>query len=148
MTNTPGKSADILIIDDCKSDTMLMEEAIKSTSVASSVHVVHDAPSAIKFLNKKEAYADAPRPDLILLDIQMPDFDGHEFLRVVKTDPLFLSIPIIILTTSTEPEDIAECYRLHANCFIQKPVNFIKFKKVVSVITDFWFGIATLPPKH
>ncbi len=147
MTDTPQpKSANILIVDDSKSDTMLVEEAIKDTAIANSVHVVHDAAEALNFLNKKKPYKDAPRPDLILLDLKMPNFNGHEFLRVVKADPLFLQIPVIVLTTSDAPEDIAESYRLHANCLIKKPVNFMKFKKVINVINDFWIGIATLPP--
>jgi len=147
MADTPSKSAHILIIDDNESDTMLMEEAIKSTAIANSVHIVHDASSAINFLNQKTPYTDAPRPDLILLDLQMPNFDGHEFLRVAKSDPQLLQIPIIVLTTSDDPKDISESYLLHANCCIQKPVNFMKFKKVISIINDFWLGIAVLPPK-
>lgn len=144
MIDTTSK-ADILIVDDSKSDTLLMKEAIESTSIANSVHIVNDAGDAINFLNNKPPYENAPRPSLILLDLQMPEFSGHEFLRVVKTDPQFLQIPVIVLTTSDDPKDIDESYRLHANCLIQKPANFIKFKKVISVINEFWLGIAVLP---
>lgn len=144
ITRTP---ADILIIDDSESDTMLMEEAIKETMLNNNIFIVHEAADGIKFLNKKDQFADAPRPDLILLDLKMPDFDGHEFLRVVKKDPRFEFIPTIVLTTSSDPHDIAESYRLLANCFIVKPVDFKKFKQVIGVINDFWLGIARLPPK-
>ncbi len=148
MYNLKTQPADILIIDDSKSDTLLMEEAIKQTMLANNIYIVHEAGEGIKFLNKKDQYADMPRPDLILLDLKMPDFDGIEFLRVVKKDPRFEFIPIIVLTTSSDRSDIAQSYRNLANCFIVKPVNFVKFKQVISVINDFWLGIARLPPKN
>ncbi len=148
MTDTPRKPADILIIDDSESDTTLMAEAINDATISNSVHVLHDASSAIDFLNNKDTYKDAPRPDLIFLDLKMPEFDGLEFLRVVKADPKLLQIPIIVLTASDTSEDVSESYLQHANCFIKKPANFMKFKKTVNVISDFWLGIATLPPKN
>ena len=141
------KQADILIIDDSESDTMLMEEAIKDTSLSNSVHIVHAAEDGIKFINKKDQYENAPTPDLILLDLNMPGFNGFEFLTIVKEDPQLCAIPVIILSTSTDPKDISESYRLHANCFISKPVDFTRFKQIVNVINDFWLGIAALPPK-
>lgn len=148
MTEFPNKTAaDILIIDDSESDTMLMEEAVKSTSIASDIHIVHSAEAALNFLNKKDEFKDAPRPDLILLDLKMPGFDGHEFLTVVKQDPKFAPIPVVVLTTSNDKKDIEESYRLMANCYIVKPVNFQTFKKTISVISDYWLGIAKLPPK-
>ncbi len=147
MSNFSKTPADILIIDDSESDTLLMEEAIKDTMVNNNIYIVHEASEAIKFLNKKEKYKDAPRPDLILLDLKMPDFDGHELLRIIKKDPRFEFIPVIVLTTSSDPHDIAQSYKLLANCFIIKPVDFKKFKQIISVINDFWLGIARLPPK-
>lgn len=142
-----GNAPDILIIDDSPSDTLLMEEAIQDTIIANSIYIVHEAADAIKFLNKKEPYEDSPRPDLILLDLKMPEFDGHEFLRVVKKDPRFAHIPIVVLTTSNDKKDIEESYRLQANCYIVKPVNFMTFKKTINVINEFWLGVARLPPK-
>ena len=140
-------NADILIIDDNESDTLLMQEAIKDAEFTSDINIIHEAKDALDYLNKKGEYKNATRPDLILLDLKMPDFDGHEFLKVVKQDPKLARIPIIILTTSADPKDVELSYELQANCFILKPVNFMKFKKVVSVIKSFWLGIATLPPK-
>jgi len=147
MSHYNRHSADILIIDDSESDTLLMREAIKETMLNNNIFIVHEAADAIKFLNKKDQFAGAPRPDLILLDLKMPDFDGHELLRVVKKDPRFEFIPVIVLTTSSDPHDIAESYKLLANCYIIKPVDFKKFKQIISVINDFWLGIARLPPK-
>ncbi|MGH1399328.1 MAG: response regulator [Alphaproteobacteria bacterium] len=144
---TNNKPADILIIDDNESDAMLMEEAVKDTVMANSIKIVHSAAEGIKYLNQAEEYENAPRPDLILLDLKMPEMDGHDFLKIIKNDPRFLHIPIIVLTTSSDNNDIAESYRLHANCYIVKPVNFTKFKAMVAVINEFWLGIAHLPPK-
>ena len=136
----------ILIIDDSESDTMLMEEAIKDTSVPTNIHIVNDAQEALKFLNKEAQYKSAPRPNLIILDLKMPKMDGHDFLKKVKTNENLKGIPIIVLSTSSDPVDIKKCYDLHANCYIEKPVNFLRFKKVISVINDFWLGISHLPP--
>ncbi len=137
----------ILIIDDSESDTILMEEAIKDTSIANNIFIVNDANDALKFLRGEAQYKSSPRPNLIILDLKMPDMDGHEFLSHVKTDDQLKSIPVIVLSTSSDPVDIRKCYELHANCYIEKPVNFMRFKKVISVINDFWLGIAHLPPE-
>lgn len=137
----------ILIIDDSESDTMLMEEAIKDTSIANNIYIVNDAHEALKFLKKEAQYASFPRPNLIILDLKMPDMDGHEFLKLVKNNEDFNDIPVIVLSTSSDPVDIKKCYKLHANCYIEKPVNFMRFRKVISVINDFWLGIAHLPPE-
>ena len=137
----------ILIIDDSESDTMLMEEAIKDTSIANNVYIVNDAHDALSFLNQEGQYQSSPRPNLMILDLKMPDMDGHEFLERVKTDDEFNDIPIIVLSTSSDPVDIKKCYKLHANCYIEKPVNFLRFRKVISVINDFWLGITHLPPE-
>jgi len=147
MSDTKTKTPDILIIDDNESDAKLMEEAIKDTIMTNSTHVLNEASDALNFLNKKDMYKNAPTPDLILVDLKMPNFDGHDFLRIVKEDPQFKHIPVVILSASNDPEDIKESYRLHANCYIIKPQNFMRFKKVISIINEFWLGIATLPPK-
>ena len=139
---------DIMIIEDNESDAMLMREAIKDTLMSNSVYILPEATEAIKFLNKEGDYADKPRPDLILMDLKMPNFDGHEFLQIIKKDPRFSSIPVIVLTASDSNDDVTKSYKLMANCYIVKPVNFVKFKRVVSVINDFWLGVAKLPPKE
>lgn len=137
----------ILIIDDSESDTMLMEEAIKDTAIANSVHIINDSQDALKFIQRQGPYVNAPQPNLILLDLKMPQLDGHEFLEIVKGDKTLNHIPIIVLSTSTDPVDIRKCYELNANCYIEKPVNFMRFKKVIGVINDFWLGITHLPPE-
>ena len=137
--------AHILIIDDNESDALLMQEAIKDASSEVQTSTVHSATEALDLLNKKNEHADAITPNLIFLDLRMPGMDGHEFLRVVKTDPAFSHIPIIVFTASKKPEDVTESYKLYANCCITKPENFIMFKKVVNVINDYWLGIAALP---
>jgi chemotaxis family two-component system response regulator Rcp1 len=144
MTDT---KSNILIIDDSETDSLLMEEAIKSTMMEANTFIVNSAAEAFKFLNQKDERKDAPRPDLILLDLKLPDYDGHDFLTVIKKDPRLLTIPVVVLTTSTRDADITKSYQLHANCYVVKPVNFMKFKKVISVINDFWLGIAKLPPR-
>lgn len=147
MPDSTFPPADILIIDDSESDTMLMEEAIKETMVTNKITIMHESREALKLLKKEAPYEDASRPDLIILDLKMPEFDGHDFLKVVKHDPELNFIPIIVLSTSSDPHDLAKSYRLMANCYIVKPVNFMKFKQVITVINDFWLGIARLPPK-
>ncbi|MFP4314370.1 MAG: response regulator [Alphaproteobacteria bacterium] len=140
--------ADILIIEDNESDSTLIQEAIKETVMASSVFAVKQAEDAMKFLQQKGPYKGKSRPDLIIMDLKMPNVDGHEFLKTIKSDKDFGLIPVIILTGSDSDDDITRSYKLHANCYIVKPVNFIKFKRVVSVINDFWLGVAKLPPKQ
>ena len=137
--------AHILIIDDNESDALLMEEAVKGASSDVQTSAVHSATEALDFLNKKGAHINATTPSLIFLDLRMPEMDGHEFLRVVKADPAFSHIPVIVFTASKKREDVTESYKLHANCCIVKPENFMMFKKVVAVINDYWLGIAALP---
>lgn len=139
---------DILIIEDNQSDAILMQEAIKETMMENNVTIMNEATEAIKYLNQKDEYANAPRPDLILMDLKMPSFNGFEFLQIIKKDPRFSAIPVIVLTGSDDETDITQAYKLMANCFVVKPVNFVKYKRVVSVINDFWLGIAKLPPKE
>ena len=138
---------DILIIEDNENEAMLIREAIKDTLIQNNAHVVHDASEAIKILNREDEYLTIPRPDLIFMDLRMPSFNGFEFLQIVKNDPALASIPVIVMTGSDEESDIAQAYKLMANCYIVKPTNFTKYKKVVSATSDFWIGIAKLPMK-
>lgn len=141
------QKADILIIEDSETDSVLMQEAIKDTIMANSVTAVSHVDEALGFLNHKPPFENAPRPDLIIMDLKMPHLDGHDLLLMIKRDMRFKHIPVIVLTSSDKDNDITESYKLQANCYIVKPDNFIKFKRIVSVINDFWLGIAKLPPK-
>lgn len=138
-------SANILIIDDSETDATIMAEALSSTIMGNSVTTVDNAAAAIALLNQKGKFENTPQPDLIILDLNMPDFDGLEFLRVVKTDPRFSFIPIIIVSGEEKKEDILESYKLGANCFIPKPGDAKKFQQIIAIINEFWLGIARLP---
>lgn len=138
-------TSNILIIDDNETDSMIMQEALKSVVMDNDVDVLNNATDAIDLLNNKGSFENKAKPDLIILDLNMPDLNGLEFLQVVKKDPRFIHIPIIILSGSEDKNDIYESYKLGANCFIQKPTDVPKFKQVVAVINEFWLGIANLP---
>lgn len=139
------KIHNILLVEDNKEDSILMMEALKDSFKQIKIEHVTNGAEALSYLRQEEAYKDAPRPDLIFLDIKMPWCNGHDLLKQVKTDPHLSRIPIVVLTTSASPDDVNGAYREGANCYIQKPVSFEKFKQVVSVIHDFWFGIVKLP---
>jgi CheY-like chemotaxis protein len=110
------------------------------------VHVVGDGVEALAFLTRESNFSDAPHPDLIFLDLNLPRMDGHEFLSKIKDDPDFRRIPVVILTVSKSEEDVFKTYDRHANCYITKPVNMDQFEKVVKSVKDFWFTIVKLPP--
>jgi len=135
----------ILMAEDNPDDADLTREALKDAKVANDLYVVRDGVEAMAFLRKEGKYAAAPRPDIILLDLNMPRKDGREVLADVKADPILRRIPVVILTTSEAEEDIIRAYDLHVNCYITKPVDFIQFMKVVKTIEDFWFTIVRLP---
>lgn len=143
----PLKPIDILLVDDSPSDVFLTEEAFAETQFASRLHVVGDGEKAIAFLRHQEPYASAPRPQLILLDLNMPRKDGREVLAEIKADESLRLIPVVILTTSQAEQDVLQCYRLHANCFVVKPIGVDAFIEAARVIEQFWFGIVTLPPR-
>lgn len=140
-------TADILIIEDDATDSLVLKEAMRDTAIAANITVVNHVDEALKFLNNKAPFGKAPRPDLILMDLKMPNLNGHDLLLMIKRDMRLKHIPVIVLTSSKKENDITESYKLQANCYIVKPTDFIKFKRVVSVINDFWLGIAKLPPK-
>ncbi len=141
-------SVDILIVEDNESDMLLMKEAIKGTAMQNSLFTVSSADEALAFLNKEGDFKECPRPDLIFMDLNMPGISGLDLLKTLKQDSIFQHIPVIILTTSSNENDISKCYRALANCYVVKPINFDRFKKTISVISDFWLGIAKLPPKN
>ena len=146
-SETSIKPIEILIIEDNPGDVDLAREALENSKVHNVLHVVGDGEAAMAFLRCEAKYADAPRPDLILLDLNLPKKNGHEVLAEVKSDENLKSIPVVILTTSKEEEDILKSYNLHANCYITKPIDLNQFNKVVHTIEEFWFTIVKLPRK-
>lgn len=138
---------DVLLVEDDPGDVELTKEGLQDAKVLVNLHVVDDGEKAIKFLRREPPYSDAVRPDLILLDLNMPRKNGQETLKEIKADATLRSIPVIILTTSEAEIDIVRCYDLGANCYISKPIGFEAFTKVVSMIEEFWFTIVKMPPK-
>ena len=146
--NNPSnaKDVEILLVEDNPGDVRLTREALKDWKMRNTLHVVEDGEEALSFLYKKGKYTNAPQPDLILLDLNLPKKDGEEVLFEIKENPGLKRIPVVILTTSKAEEDILKTYDLHANCYITKPVDFDQFISVVQKIEDFWFAIVRLPP--
>ncbi len=140
-----GRPIDILLVEDNPGDVRLTQEALKEAKVRNDLHVVSDGVEAIAFLRKEGVYKDVPRPDMILLDLNMPKKNGHEVLTEIKADDNLKRIPVVMLTVSKADEDIIKSYNLHANCFITKPVDLDQFLKVVKSIEDFWLTIVKLP---
>jgi two-component system response regulator len=138
---------EILMVEDSPSDVFLSKEAIKEAKLLNNLHVVQDGVEAMEFLRKEGKFGEAPEPDLILLDLNLPRKDGREVLADIKADGRLRHIPVVVLTSSKADEDILRAYDLHANCYITKPVDFSRFKEVVRAIESFWLTIVTLP-KH
>jgi len=143
---TPGQAIEILLVEDNPGDVELTMEALNGAKVRNRLHVVTDGVEAMAFLRREGKYADAPTPDLILLDLNLPRKDGREVLAEVKADPLLGRIPVVVLTTSEAERDILESYELRANCFITKPVDLHQFIEVVQSIQGFWLTVVKLPP--
>jgi CheY-like chemotaxis protein len=139
------KPVHILLVDDDPTDLMIMREAFQNTLVEAVLHTAKNGEDAMKFLRHAGDCAHAPRPDLIILDLNMPRKNGHEVLFEIKHDPVLLRIPVIILTTSQAEEDVSKAYAAHANCYIRKPVDFEEFENVMHVIEQFWFDTVILP---
>jgi len=144
-SQTMGRPIDILLVEDNPGDVRLTVEALKEGKVHNKLHVAKDGMEAMAFLHKEGKYADAPHPDLILLDLNLPKKDGREVLEEIKEDPRLKRIPVVILTGSKAGEDILKSYNLHANCYITKPVDLEQFITVVESIEDFWLTIVKLP---
>jgi len=140
-----AKPIEVLLAEDNPGDVRLTREALKDGKVWSNLNVVEDGEAALAFMRQEGAYANAPRPDLILLDLNMPKKDGREVLSIIKADENLKQIPVVILTTSDSEEDILKSYNLNANCYVTKPVDFEKFIMVVKAIEDFWLTIVKLP---
>jgi two-component system response regulator len=136
----------MLLVEDSPTDQLMTREALEHAKVLLNLHVVEDGVQTMEFLRRSGKYAQAPRPDLILLDLNLPKKDGREVLAEIKADPHLKLIPVVILTTSKADDDIAYAYRSHANCFITKPVGFANFYEVMRAIEKFWFTVVSLPP--
>ncbi len=141
------RSIEILLVEDSPSDAALAIEAFENAKVANRIVLVEDGIEALVYLRGQGKYAGEPRPDIILLDLNLPRKNGREVLKDLKADPALQTIPVIVLTTSNRDKDIQEAYELHANCFIVKPVDFTKFIDVVKSLEDFWLTVVTLPRK-
>jgi CheY-like chemotaxis protein len=142
-----AKPIDILLVEDSKGDIGLIEEVFEEAKIKNNLHIAEDGEEAILFLNNQGPFSDAPRPDIILLDLNLPKKDGREVLQEVKEDDNLKNIPIVVLTTSKAEEDILRSYNLHANAYVTKPVDFNQFIKVIKTIEDFWLQIVKLPSK-
>jgi len=136
---------EILMVEDSPSDAQLTVEALRAAKIANRLSHVEDGVEALRFLRQEGPYAGVPRPDLILLDLNLPRKDGREVLDELKRDPDLKVIPVVVLTTSRSEQDVLRSYQLHANCYITKPVDFTQFMEVVKAIENFWLTIVTLP---
>lgn len=139
------RPAEILLIEDSLPDIRLTERALKSHKLSSNVSVVRDGVAAMAFLHRRDKYAEAPRPDLILLDLGLPGKNGREVLAEIKGDPELKRIPVVVLTSSDAQEDILGSYDLHTNAFAKKPVDVDEFVNVIKAIEDFWLRLVILP---
>jgi two-component system, chemotaxis family, response regulator Rcp1 len=140
------RPVEILMVEDNPGDVRLTREALKEGKIANNIHVARDGVEAMAFLRREGECASAPRPDLILLDLNLPRKDGREVLAEIKADSDLKRIPVVVLTTSKAEEDIIRAYNLHANCYITKPVDLDRFITIVRSIEDFWLTIVQLPP--
>jgi chemotaxis family two-component system response regulator Rcp1 len=138
---------EILMVEDNPGDVRLTVEALKEGKVRNNFHTVEDGVEAMAFLRRQGRYAEAPRPDLILLDLNLPKMNGREVLAEIKDDPELRRIPVVILTVSKAEQDIIKSYNLHANCYINKPVDLDQFLEVVKSIENFWLTVVMLPPR-
>jgi chemotaxis family two-component system response regulator Rcp1 len=144
-TGTTPALLEILVVDDNEDDVLLLQESLRDEPAVSLLHAVHDGEEAMAFLRQEGKHAAAPRPDLILLDLNLPKKDGRQVLAEIKGDENLKRIPVVILTVSSAEEDILKTYNLHANCYITKPIDLTQFMKVVRSIEDFWLTIVKLP---
>ncbi len=142
-----ARPIEVLLVEDNPGDVRLTREALKDAKVWNNLHVVEDGDAAIAFARQDAEYADSPRPDLILLDLNLPKRDGREVLAILKADEDLRRIPVVVLTTSAAEQDILKAYDLNANCYITKPVDFDQFIGVVKAVEEFWLTIVKLPPE-
>lgn len=141
----PAQPIDILLVEDDPGDELMTREAFEDNRIGNTLHVAHDGQEALDFLYRNGAYADAPRPDLILLDLNLPKYDGRQVLEKIKADPDLAHIPVVVLTTSAAEEDILRSYKLHANAYVTKPVDLDQFVAAIKQIDDFFVQVVRLP---
>jgi chemotaxis family two-component system response regulator Rcp1 len=139
------KVLDILLVEDNPGDIRLTQEAMREAKMSNNLHVTKNGMAAMDFLRRRGDFPEAPRPDLVLLDLNLPRLSGREVLKQMKDDPELRRIPVIVLSTSDAQRDVSESYDLHANCYINKPVDFDQFLGAIDLIEKFWFGLVKLP---
>jgi chemotaxis family two-component system response regulator Rcp1 len=144
-TKAVGEMIDILLVEDSEGDARLAKEAMRDSKIRNTLHHVTDGEEAMAFLRKEGKHSTAPRPDLVLLDLNLPKKDGRQVLAEIKGDESLKRIPVVILTVSSAEEDILKTYNLHANCYITKPIDLAQFMKVVRSVEEFWLTIVKLP---
>ncbi|MBI5596841.1 MAG: response regulator [Elusimicrobia bacterium] len=142
-----GRPVQVLLVEDDPGDVRLTQEALKSEKLRVLMEVVADGEQALDYLRRTGAFAGAVRPDLVLLDLNLPRVDGREVLAAVKSDPELRMIPVVVLTTSAAEADILKAYGLGGNCYITKPIGFDEFRRIVRSIEEFWFEVVKLPPR-
>jgi len=140
------RAIEILMVEDNPGDVRLTREALKGGKVWNQLHVVEDGVAALDFLYRRAPFQAALRPDLILLDLNLPKMDGREVLSRIKSDDTLKTIPVVVLTTSQAEEDVVRAYRLNANCYVTKPVDLHQFNRIVQAIEEFWLTVVRLPP--
>lgn len=138
---------EILLIEDNPADIRLTQEAFRAARLQNTLHVVQDGVSAMAFIRQTAPFQQAPRPDLILLDLNLPKKDGREVLEEIKSDPHIRTIPVVVLTTSDDETDVLRSYDLHANAYLVKPIDILQFIKMIQTLEDFWLSVVKLPPK-
>ena len=147
-TEAHYQPAQVLLVEDNEDDVELTLEALEESKVKMNVHVVPDGSAAMRFLLQEAEFEEKPRPDLVLLDLNLPIMDGREVLKEIRDTPELTDIPVVVLTTSQSDEDILRMYKLHANCYITKPVDFKQFTHVIKQVEGFWFQLVKLPSKR
>ena len=148
MTTPQANPIEILLVEDNPGDVLLTQEAFSEAKICNNLHIVNDGEEALAYLNKEEGYEDAIRPDLILLDLNLPKVDGREVLDYVKSNDPLKRIPVVVLTSSEAEQDIIKTYDLHANSYVVKPIDLNQFVRVVNAVESFWFSVVTLPNDH
>ncbi|MEU5097988.1 response regulator [Streptomyces sp. NPDC020996] len=148
MTEPGATPIDVLLVEDDPGDELMTREAFEDNKIGNTLHVVRDGEEALDFLHRRGEHADAPTPDLILLDLNLPKYDGRQVLEHIKSDPDLSHIPVVVLTTSAAEEDILRSYKLHANAYVTKPVDLDQFIAAVRQIDDFFVQVVRLPRSH
>lgn len=142
---TDGRPIDVLLVEDDPGDVLITREAFEHNKLKNRLHVAQDGEEGLNYLYRRGEFADAPRPDLILLDLNLPKYDGRQLLEKIKSDPDLAQIPVVVLTTSSAEEDILKSYKLHANAYVTKPVDLDQFMKAVRQIDEFFVQVVRLP---